>query len=323
MATVDLTSDNEKTADMAQQKAPVKVQTMEQEVLEPGPDEPYVPESSQTDTPASTSSTAPQKRYFTFEELRDIIGHKPQTEETEQERKKRKREELLAKIGDGFSAFHHAYSAAKGTESMVDPRVSLSERVRERYDRLRKERENNLKTYTDAYMRAMQMERYDDKDEYQKLRDIISNNFKEREITLKENKSEREDELAKLKQDLLQGKIDGQTFDNKVKEINAKHQETLVQSKINRNNRPPSRSGGSGRPAEYPWYDSNGNLHYAHSEAAARQNATLHGTWKEGEQTSTSTRRKGRQTTTTTTTKPAKGHSVKPQKGARTKALGL
>lgn len=237
MATI-VTSDNEE---------PIQSSTVQQD-----------PTQSSTLSSAQTTSSTPSeeetpKRFFTFEELRDIIGQKPRTEETEQEKKKRKRDELFAKIGDGFSAFHNAYSAAMGTKSMVNPNVSMSAKVRERYDRLQKEREDNLKTYTDAYMRAMQLERYDDKNEYQKLRDLISNNFKDREIKLKEDKSEREDELAKLKKRLLEGDITGKEYDNEIKRIEAENREAMLKAKINKDNRTGS-GGGSGSKGTYKPY---------------------------------------------------------------------
>lgn len=82
----------------------------------------------------------------------------PTEEELAKERKKQKREAIFAAIGDGLSAFHWAYSTASGTKSMVDPRVSLSGRVRDRYDKLKKERDANKSAYMSAYMKAMQMD---------------------------------------------------------------------------------------------------------------------------------------------------------------------
>ena len=43
-----------------------------------------------------------------------------------------------------------------------------------------------------------------------------------------------------------------------------------------------NRGGGSGKAGEYPWYDSDGNKHFAHSYEAMRQNAIDNGTRNSG-----------------------------------------
>ena len=81
-----------------------------------------------------------------------------------------------------------------------------------------------------------------------------------------------------------------------------------------------NRGGGSGKTGEYPWYDSDGNKHFAHSYEAMRQNAIDNGTWNEETQASTTEVKSGRGKTvkTSETTKPGKGHSSKPQKKSPT-----
>lgn len=119
----------------------------------------------------------------------------------------------------------------------------------------------------------------------------------------------------------MQGKIDQQEAAAEAKRIEADYAEAYWQSRINKNNyRRPIGFGsrGGGKAPEYPWYDSDGNLHYASSYEAMRQNAINHGTWSEATQQSTTEREqkdrhgKTKGTTSSTTTKPAKGHSTKP-----------
>ena len=85
--------------------------------------------------------------------------HRPETkEQTDAREKREKRNMLLGKIGDAFSAFHTAYSKARGVQPMVNPGESLSGKLRERYDRLNKEREALDKEYNLGKMRAMQQD---------------------------------------------------------------------------------------------------------------------------------------------------------------------
>lgn len=249
------------------------------------------------------------KKFSTYKE--------PTVEELEKEQKRKKRDSVLASIGDGLSAFHHAYSTAAGTKSMVDPRVSLTGRIRDRYDKLKKERDAQKAAYNSAYMKAVMMdeERADGERKWQRQLglDKAAADMKEREMKIKEAKDERAAALDNVKTLLYLGKITGQEYENKIKEIQAQYQNALSQSQVNRNNRSGGSRGGNRAPGEYPWYDKDGNLRYAHSYEAMRQNAQLNGTWNEATQESTSVRKKGRQTTTTTTTKPAKGHSTKPE----------
>lgn len=116
-----------------------------------------------TPPPIATPTLTQQdtgRTHLSYAELtQQMSPYKPPTEEElAKERKRQKRESVFAAIGDGLSAFHHAYSTARGTKSMVDPRVSLSEKVRDRYDKLRKERDANKSAYVSAYMKAMQMD---------------------------------------------------------------------------------------------------------------------------------------------------------------------
>ena len=69
---------------------------------------------------------------------------------------------------------------------------------------------------------------------------------------------------------------------------------------------------GSGKPAEYPWYDRNGRLNWSHSYEAMRQNALREGTWVESTGTSTRTTHNDVTKASETTTTPNKGRSKKP-----------
>lgn len=68
-----------------------------------------------------------------------------------------KRAKTFATIGDALSAFHTAYSNARGVQPMVPAGTSLSGKWRERYDNLQKERDANEQAHLQALMRLQNM----------------------------------------------------------------------------------------------------------------------------------------------------------------------
>ena len=90
------------------------------------------------------------------EMFQKMSPYKPPTEEElEKERKKEKREKIFAAIGDGIAALSNLFFTTQGAPNAYDPKNSLSAKARERWDKLKKEREENGRYYTAAYMQAM------------------------------------------------------------------------------------------------------------------------------------------------------------------------
>jgi hypothetical protein len=77
---------------------------------------------------------------------------RPTPEQLEEERKRNKRNALLATIGDGLAAFHKAYSHARGVKPME--LENLSDKMYNRLEKIRKEREANELAYQNARLRA-------------------------------------------------------------------------------------------------------------------------------------------------------------------------
>lgn len=93
---------------------------------------------------------------MTYEEMvRQMSPYKaPSPEEVEAERRRQKRNATFAAISDGLAAFHSAFAKARGTTPMVE--VGYSQKARERYERLQREREAHSQEYLNALMRARQ-----------------------------------------------------------------------------------------------------------------------------------------------------------------------
>lgn len=105
-----------------------------------------------TTTPADGST--PRMSYV--EMFQKMSPYKPPTEEElEKERKKEKREKIFAAIGDGIAALSNLFFTTQGAPNAYDPKNSLSAKAQERWDKLKKERDENGRYYTAAYMQAM------------------------------------------------------------------------------------------------------------------------------------------------------------------------
>lgn len=286
-----------------------------------------------TDTEQVTSvdeqQTAPEGKKLSYVELfQQMSPYKPPTpEELEKERKKQKREAIFAAIGEGISAMSNLYFTTQYAPNAFDPSKGMAATTKARFDKLKKEREQNQREYMEGFMRAMRWDAEDARDErnwnHTIEREKVTDHYKEAADARAQAKADRDAAMAQLRMDLMQGKVNQQEAAAEAKRIEADYAEAYWQSRINKNNyRRPIGSGsrgGGGKAPEYPWYDRDGNLHYASSYEAMRQNALNHGTWSEATQEVVTEReqrdRRGntKSTTSSNTTKPAKGHSEKPK----------
>lgn len=80
----------------------------------------------------------------------------PTEEELAKEKKKQKRDQIFAAIGDGIMAMSNLFFTTQGAPNMYTGRNTMSERTQVRYDKLMKERNGNNEAYYNGMMRAMQ-----------------------------------------------------------------------------------------------------------------------------------------------------------------------
>ena len=273
--------------------------------------------------PVDGRQTASGGRKLSYVEMfQQMSPYKPPTpEKLEKERKKQKREAIFAAIGEGISAMSNLYFTSQYAPNAFDPSRGMAAATKARFDQLKKEREANQRQYMEGFMRAMRWDAEDARDDrnwnHTLERERVTDRYKEAADARAQAKADRDAAMAQLRMDLMQGKINQQEAAAEAKRIEADYAEAYWQSRINKNNY--RRPIGSGSRAEYPWYDRDGNLQYASSYEAMRQNAINHGTWSEATQQSITEReqkdRRGKTkgTVLSETTKPAKGHSEKPQ----------
>lgn len=137
-----------------------------------------------------------------------------------------KRAKTFATIGDALSAFHTAYSNARGVQSMVPAGTSLSGKWRERYDNLMKEKDANEQAHLQQLMRIDDLKRKKEAEERnQRLTEARINKLvKDGDfVDLKSEKARLEIQLAAetnpLKVEQLQANID--KIDASIKRIEA------------------------------------------------------------------------------------------------------
>lgn len=80
----------------------------------------------------------------------------PTAEELEKEKKKQRRNEIFAAIGDGIMALSNLYFTTQGAPNMYTGRNTMSAATKVRYDKLIKDREEKNTAYYNALMRARQ-----------------------------------------------------------------------------------------------------------------------------------------------------------------------
>lgn len=152
----------------------------------------------------------------------------PTAEEVEAERKKEKRQKLFAALGDGISALSNLYFTTKGAPSMYTGQQTQSQQVNDRWEKLRQERQANLKEYTDGLMKAQQLDdaRWDSDRTW---KETMENNW--RNYQLKKAADERAAEAHDLEVLLAQGKISEQEYKTKKAEVDAKYAERVAKAK--------------------------------------------------------------------------------------------
>ena len=91
--------------------------------------------------------------------LQALDPYKPPTaEELEKEKRKQKRDSVIAAIGDGVAALSNLYFTTQGAPNMYDGKNTMSEAVKVRYDKLLKDRDNKQKEYFNNYIKMKQLD---------------------------------------------------------------------------------------------------------------------------------------------------------------------
>ena len=147
------------------------------------------------------SEPAAKRTMSYVEMMQQLSPYKPPTdEELAKERRKQKRETVFAAIGDGLNAFHLAYANQRGVKPLTT-NVSMSGMVRDRYEKLKKERDARTQEYLNAYLRAaqadQQQENWRDTFKYNQERDEKSDAWRKSEADRQQGNLDRQFEYQK------------------------------------------------------------------------------------------------------------------------------
>lgn len=112
----------------------------------------------------TTHSTATRPKSTTgdisdsyVEEYKKSNPYTPPTKaEIENEKKKQKRAQIFAAIGDGLAALSNLYFTSKGAPSMYDAKNTITGANKVRYDKLMKDRDEKNTAYFNGLMKAKQ-----------------------------------------------------------------------------------------------------------------------------------------------------------------------
>lgn len=110
------------------------------------------------ETPTPEPKKDDDKPVTTYSEMYAKLNPRPSDEELAAERKRQRRNALIAAIGDGISAIANMYYAGKGAPSSYDPKQGLSAKLQERYDKINAERRAHDKEWRAGYARAQALD---------------------------------------------------------------------------------------------------------------------------------------------------------------------
>ena len=183
-----------------------------------------------TDINAAPITPQPEKPMTYTEMYQWLNPFTPMTaEELAEQRKKEKREQLFASIGDGISALSNLYFTTKGAPNAYDPSKSMSSKTKARWDKLRSDYDAQLKSYISGMMSAMQADANKDASYRDYLAKMYQNQI---ENNLRLAKEKRDQEMHDLNKKLADNKIKQGEYDAKIKEIESKYAEAEKKAEL-------------------------------------------------------------------------------------------
>lgn len=213
------------------------------------------PRQNITDTPqavqpAPAQQEEPQQpKRLSYEEMfRQLNPYKPPTqEELEKERKKQRREQIFAAIGDGISALSNLYFTTQYAPNMYSGRNTASQRVKDRWDKLAADRNANMTAYINGLMRARQADDAYNDNERQWARQLGLDKIKQQRDAAAdaraEAKAQQDKEMHDLNVKLRNNQITKSEYDAKKAEVEAKYAEKQQEATLEQKKHPPVHRG--------------------------------------------------------------------------------
>lgn len=231
------------------------------------------PAAPQAETPpADGSGAAPEAEGLSYLDMwKKLNPYEPPTpEQLEKERKKKKRDQIWAAVGDGIAALSNLFFTSQYAPNAYTGRTTMSDAVKDRWDKLEKDRKDNAINYFNGYLRAKAADDADDKDkrnwEYRLGRDKLADARAEAAEARTEAKDKRDAAMHELNLMLVRHKINAADAEAKRKVIEAKYTEEREKAKVNTEKargsaQRASASASSARARYYNRGGSGGNKH--------------------------------------------------------------
>ena len=235
----------------------------------------------------ASTAVAGEPRRLSYVQMYEMMNHgnRPETPEEKAAREKReKREAVLSAVGDGISALSNLFFTTKGAPNSYDPSRSMSAVTRARWDKLKAEREANLRIYNEGYLRALSMDRAESREDRNWRHTIERERIADRRY---EDKAKRDAALADLNEQLKRHQITAAEYKAEQERIASEYAEAYEKSKVERNrsaaNASNAKAAAEGRKEskEFSAWDENGNEHRFKTKSAAIEYAKQHGTYKQ------------------------------------------
>lgn len=216
---------------------------------------------SQAVQPAPTQQVEPQKpKRLSYEDMfRQLNPYKPPTqEELEKERKKQRREQIFAAIGDGISALSNLYFTTQYAPNMYSGRNTASQRVKDRWDKLAADRNANMTAYINGLMKARQADDAYNDNERQWARQLGLDKVKAERDKAADARAEAEEERKKTLHPFAVRAAEGKA---KAAEAEAEYAEEYQRSRIKQNEAAAgaSNASASASRSRARYYDSGGS----------------------------------------------------------------
>lgn len=297
---------------------------------------PLVKEQPKLSQEQQTLTTVKPKSANTFVDMINYLNpyKVPSKEDLEKEEKQKKRQRLFAAIGDGLSALSNLYFTTQYAPNMYDGTKNLGKTVEDRWDKIKKDRDAQLKEYSTALMkaryydelaahRAQEAARKADKDKAEKARKDALADAQRNKYDAAARKDDGTTAYYAAKADALEKgyPLDVALKEAQIAKLKAEADKARRQGTSEWVSGKGGKSGGSGSGAgQYRVYDRHGNEHWFKKKEDGKAFALQEGTWVEDHTTSRVTKDDGYGGKTTTDTRKAvNGRSVRPSKPAAAK----
>lgn len=199
----------------------------------------------------------------------------PETPEERAAREKREKSEaILSAVGDGISALSNLFFTTRYAPNAYDASKGMSARARERWDRLRQEREARRREYTEGYMRAAAMDDANDRDDRNWRHTLERERIADERY---EVKAAQDKAMADLDEQLRRHQITAAEHKAEQERIKAQFAGEYEQSKVDRNRAAAgaSKASAASSYSRARYYD-NGGIRGGKSKSTLRLEDGIH-----------------------------------------------